>query len=104
MRNADCEYQRALERMEYAHKVKLEEQEELKRIDLGNAGIKARALTEQLDTISKMIENAKQEERQKWLDEYYAVRQTLNNLLGLGNVGGTPFTDPNDIVNWLANE
>ena len=51
-----------------------------------------------------MIENAKQEERQKWLDEYYAVRQTLNNLLGLGNVGGTPFTDPNDIVNWLANE
>ena len=73
-------------------------------IDSGNAKLAVTALTKQLDTISKMIENARPEERQKWLDEYYAVRQTVNNLLGLGNVGGTPFTDPNDIVNWLANE
>ena len=126
-RNAAAAHQRALERMDYAHKLKLEEQEhnaQVERRDLlaklaiaqgSNTGIGTKtdpkntklvvdALTRQLSITSKMIENARPEERQKWLDEYYAVQQTLNNLLGLGNVGGTPFTDPNDIVNWLANE
>lgn len=104
----------------YKHKLKLEENErdfeyDQRRadyaaqvsgteIDPKNTKLVVDALTKQLDTIGKMIENARPEERQRWLDQYNVVQQKLNNLLGLGNIGGTLFTNPEDIINSLANE
>lgn len=133
-KNADSEHQRALERIGYEHKLRLEEQESALRnkqslidytaqaarrdalakrmieqgggteIDPENTKLVVDALIKQLSITSKMIENARQEEKQAWIDKYHAIQQTLNNYLRLGNVGGTPFRDPNDIINSLANE
>ena len=124
-KDADSEHQRALERIGYAHKLRLEEQEhdaQVKRRDLlarqmmaqgsitgtendpENTKLVVDALIRQLSITGKMIENARQEEKQTWIDKYQAIQQTLNNYLRLGNVGGTLFRDPNDIVNLLADE
>ena len=133
-KNADIAHQRALERMGYEHKLRLEEKESdlrnkqslidyaaqaarrdalAKRMieqgsgtetDPENAKLVVDALIKQLDITGKMIENARPEERQAWIDKYQAIQQTLNNYLRLGNAGGTTFRDPNDIINLLANE
>ena len=133
-KNAAIEHQRALERIGYGHKLELEKQEELKRLGRRDAlarlamglgvgkevgdnkdprefSAKARALTEQLRDIGERIDNARPEEKPGWIAQYNATKRALDYLLeygeipkGLGNAGGTPFRDPNDIVNWLANE
>lgn len=134
-RNADIAHQRALEQTDYAHKLELEEQEQLKQIDrrdtlarlamgigLGaGKGVsdrdprefaaKARALTEQLRIIRERIDNADEAEKPGLLAMYDATQRTLAYLLeygevpkGSGNAEGSFFRDPNDIVNWLANE
>ncbi len=141
-KNAAIEHQRALERIGYAHKLKLEEKErafehEQRRMDyaaqvarrdamirggiLGQGGgtqidprefsAKVRALTDQLRDIGKRIDNARPEEKPGWIAQYNATKQALDYLLeygeipkGLGNAGGTPFIDPRDIINSLANE
>lgn len=99
-RKADIAHQRALERMGYASKLLGGRPE----VDPEKAKLVVDALTKQLSTLSKMIENARPEERQTWIDKYQATQQTLNNYLGLGNAGGTLFRDPEVIVNSLANE
>ena len=107
-KNADSEHQRALERIGYEHKLRLEEQERAHRNKQGsdpeNTKLVVDALIRQLSITGRMVENAREEERQTWLDKYQAIQQTLNNYLRLGNAGGAPFRDPNDIVNWLADE
>lgn len=133
-KNADIEHQRALERIDYEHKLRLEEKESDLRnkqslidyaaqaarrdalakrmieqgssteINPENTKLVVDALVKQLDITRKMIENARQEERQTWIGKYQAIQQTLNNYLRLGNAGGTPFRDPNDIINLLASE
>lgn len=133
-KNADSEHQRALERIGYEHKLRLEEQESALRnkqslidyaaqaarrdalakrmieqgggteINPENTKLVVDALIRQLSITGEMIESARPEEKQIWIDKYQAIQQTLNNYLRLGNAGGTPFRDPNDIVNWLANE
>lgn len=119
-------HQQDLERIGYEQALELKKQEELKRlgrrdalarlmmaqgssigteIDPENMKLVVDALAKQLNATSKMIENARSpEEKQAWINEYRAIQQKMNGLLGLGNAGGTPFSDPNDIVNWLANE
>lgn len=122
-KRADIEHQRDLEKEAYKHTLKLKEQENAARVarrdilakrmmaqesgtevDPENTKLVVDALTKQLSTTSKMIENARPEERQALINKYNAIEQTLNNYLGLGNVGGTPLRDPNDIINLLANE
>ena len=117
----DFEYDQR--RAVYGHELELKKQEELKRLnrrddlarlmigqgvgnnsDPKNTRLVVDALINQLRITGKMIENARPEERQRWLDQYNAIQQKLNNLLGLGNVGGTLFINPEDIINSLANE
>lgn len=102
--------QQDLERIGYAHKLKLEEQEQLKQIDrrdylarlaigmgLGaGKGVgdrdsrefaaKAGALTEQLRIISNLLENAGEEEKPGLLARYDATQRALTYLLENGEV------------------
>jgi AraC-like DNA-binding protein len=71
----------------------------------------ARALADRVRSIAEMANNARREERERWLNQYNAALQDLVYFLKYGeipndsgNVGGTPSINPEDIVNWLADE
>lgn len=74
--------------------------------------VQAKALADRVSSLGEMVNNARGEERERWLNQYNAAQQDLVYFLKygeipkglLGNAGGTPSIDPKDIVNWLANE
>ena len=115
-KNAAIEHQRALERIGYEHKLKLEEKErdlerEQRRTDPREFAAKVRSLTEQLRDIGERLDNAESGEKPGWIAQYNTTKRALDYLLeygeipkGLSNVGGAPFIDPRDIINSLANE
>ena len=121
-RKADIAHQRALERMDYASKLKLEEQEQLKQIGLGGGkgvsdmdskefAVVVKALSDRVRYISEMANNANEEERPGWLAMYNAALQDLDYFIknrklpeGSSFGKGSFFVDPEDIVNSLANE
>lgn len=122
-RNAAIAHQRALEKEAYKYELWKKERDyaaQVERRDDMVRGAIARgfgkgvgdtvdpklaveALSKQLVTITKLLENAGEEEKEALLNDYYAVRQALNNILGLGNVGGSPRKDPLAIVGQYAN-
>lgn len=122
-RKADIAHQRALERMGYASKLKLEEQEQLKQIERRDdlAGVSDRdsrefasivkALSDRVRYIGEMANNANEEERPGWLAMYNAALQDLDYFIknrklpeGSSFGEGSFFVDPEAIVNSLANE
>ena len=121
-RKADIAHQRALERMDYASKLKLEEQEQLKQIGLGGGkgdsdrdskefAIVVKALSDRVRYIGEMANNANEEERPGWLAMYNAALQDLDYFIknrklpeGSSFGKGSLFRAPEDIVNSLANE
>lgn len=122
-RKADIAHQRALERMGYASKLKLEEQEQLKQIERRDdlAGVSDRdsrefaiivkALSDRVRYIGEMANNANEEERPGWLAMYNAALQDLDYFIknrklpeGSSFGEGSFFVDPEVIVNSLANE
>lgn len=124
-RNADIAHQRALERIGYASKLRLEEQEQLKQMmEIGLGGGKGasdwdpreftsivKALSDRVRYIGEMANNANEEERPGWLAMYNAALQDLdyfikNRKLPAGSSfgEGSFFVDPEVIVNSLANE
>ena len=104
-RNAAIAHQRALERMGYASKLKLEEQERLKQIErrddlarlamgIGLGGGKGvsdedprefasvvKALSDRVRYIGEMASNASEEERPGWLAMYNAALQDLDYFI-----------------------
>ena len=104
-RNADIAHQRALERIGYASKLKLEEQERLKQIErrddlarlamgIGLGGGKGdsdrdskefasivKALSDRVRYIGEMANNANEEERPGWLAMYNAALQDLDYFI-----------------------
>lgn len=123
-RNAAIAHERELEKQERLKQI--ERRDDLARVAMGlglGAGkgvsdrdprefaAKARALTEQLNTISRLLANAGEEEKPRLLAMYDATQRALAYLLeygevpkSSGNAGSTFFRDPEDIVNSLANE
>ena len=104
-RKADIAHQRALERMDYASKLKLEEQEQLKQIERrddlarlamgiglgGGKGVSDRdskefasivkALSDRVRYIGEMANNANEEERPGWLAMYNAALRDLDYFI-----------------------
>lgn len=122
-RKADIAHQRALERMGYASKLKLEEQEQLKQIERRDdlAGVSnrdskefaiiAKVLSDRVRYIGEMVNNANEEERPGWLAMYNTALQDLDYFIknrklpeGSRFGEGSFFVDPEVIVNSLANE
>lgn len=122
-RKADIAHQRALERMGYASKLKLEEQEQLKQIERRDdlAGVSnrdskefaiiAKVLSDRVRYIGEMVNNANEEERPGWRAMYNAALQDLDYFIknrklpeGSRFGEGSFFVDPEVIVNSLANE
>lgn len=127
-RNAAIEHQRDLEKEAYKHELWKKERDyaaqvvlrdEMKRRALGLGGgdtdsrefaAKVGALTTQLNTISRLLENAGEEEKPGLLAQYNATQRALAYLLeygevpkGLSNVEGSFFEDPLAIVGRYAN-
>lgn len=109
-------HQQDLERIGYARELELKEQEQLKHKGVGDMDSRefaaiAKALTDRAKYIGEMVNNANEEERQRWLDLYNAAQRDLDYFIryrklpeGSSFGKGSFFVDPEVIVNSLANE